>query len=330
MAGPRLPGEFELIARYFAPLAHAPGALGLRDDAALVDVDPGRHLVATTDALVEGVHFLPSDPADRIGRKALRVNLSDLAAKGARPLGYLLTLALSPRVNADWVERLAAGLAADQATYGVSLLGGDTAATPGPTMLSVAALGSVGAGRFLPRGGAADGDRVMVSGTLGDGALGLKALRGGLEHLSGDQRRELIDRYQLPLPRLSLGAALAEEGIASASIDVSDGLVADLGHVAETSGLGARIEAARVPLSPGARTALAADPGLWTDILAGGDDYELLFTAAPGKAAAVAALAERLGLPLTDIGRMKPGPGVRVFAPDGAPMRLAVPGYRHF
>ena len=331
MTGRPLPGEFELIERFFAPLAaSAPGAIGLRDDAALIDLPPGHQLVVTADALVAGVHFRDDDPADLVARKALRVNVSDLAAKGARPYAYFLTVAFSPSVDGAWVERFAAGLAADQAEYGLALMGGDTTATPGPTTLSITALGLVRDGLFLRRAGAAAGDQVFVSGTVGDGALGLRVLDGRLNGLSEANRRFLIERYQLPRPRPALGLALAAERLASAALDVSDGVAADLGHLAEASNLGAVIEAARLPLSPAARAAVTADPSLWGLIVSGGDDYEIMFTAAPDKVGAVAGLARGLDLALTPIGRMEPGKGVRVLEPAGAVMALERTGYRHF
>jgi thiamine-monophosphate kinase len=331
VTGRPLPGEFELIERFFAPLAaSAPGALGLRDDAALIDLPPGHQLVVTADALVAGVHFRDDDPADLVARKALRVNVSDLAAKGARPYAYFLTVAFSPSVDGAWVERFAAGLAADQAEYGLALMGGDTTATPGPTTLSITALGLVRDGLFLRRAGAAAGDQVFVSGTVGDGALGLRVLDGRLKGLSEADRRFLIERYQLPRPRPALGLALATERLASAALDVSDGVAADLGHLAQASNLGAVVEAARLPLSPAARAAVAADPSLWGLIVSGGDDYEIMFTGAPDKAGAVAGLARGLDLALTPIGRMEPGKGVRVLDPAGAVMALERTGYRHF
>ncbi|MEX2009259.1 MAG: thiamine-phosphate kinase [Dongiaceae bacterium] len=330
MATKRLPPEFELIARYFAPLAAGrPGALGLRDDAALIDVAAGRQLVVTADALVGGVHFLDADPPDLIARKMLRVNLSDLAAMGARPFGYVMTVALPAAIDEPWLASFVAGLAADQAEFDVGLLGGDTAATPGPLTLSVTAFGDVARGAAPPRRGARAGDLVLVSGTLGDAALGLRSLRGQLADLPAVQREFLVDRYRLPRPRVALGLALAESGLATAAIDVSDGLVADLGHICETSGLGAVVEAARLPLSAAA-AACAAQPELLQAVLGGGDDYELLFAAPPDAAAALAALAGRLGLPLTVIGRMIEGAGVRVEDAAGREVRVASAGFRHF
>lgn len=324
-------GEFELIARYFAPLAAGePGAAGLRDDAALIDPAPGTTLVATVDAMVEGVHFLPEDPAEMLGRKLLRVNLSDLAAMGARPRGYLLVTAFSERIDEAWIAAFVAGLAADQRDFGLGLLGGDTVRTPGPLTLSLTALGEVARGRALARSTARAGDLVYVSGTVGDGALGLKVLRGGLAGLAPAARQALAARYRLPVPRLALGQALAARGLATAAIDVSDGLVADLGHIAETSGLAGEIEAAAVPQSEAARHALAAEPGLREAVLAGGDDYELLFTVAPGRAEEVARLAAELDLPLTRIGTMAAGEGVRALDEAGRPLALDGRGWTHF
>jgi len=328
---PRLPPEFALIARYFAPLAAGrPGALGLSDDAALIDVAAGRQLVVTADALVGGVHFLDADPPDLIARKMLRVNLSDLAAMGARPFGYVMTVALPAAIDEPWLASFVAGLAADQAEFDVGLLGGDTAATPGPLTLSVTAFGDVARGAALLRRGARAGDLVLVSGTLGDAALGLRSLRGQLADLPAARRDFLVDRYRLPRPRIALGGALAAQALATAAIDVSDGLVADLGHICETSGLGAVVEAARLPLSAAAAAACAAQPALLQAVLGGGDDYELLFAAPPDAAAALAALAGRLGLPLTVIGRMTEGAGVRVEDAAGLEVRVASAGFRHF
>ncbi len=324
-------GEFDLIARYFAPLAAgAPGAFGLANDAAVIDPTPGHSVVVTTDAMVEGVHFLPGDPADLVARKLLRVNLSDLAAMGARARGYVLAMALSPDIDEAWVATFARGLGVDQDEFGIVLLGGDTVKTPGPLTLTLTALGEVPAGTALTRSGARAGDDIYVSGCIGDGALGLKVLRGELGSLPEGHRASLADRYRLPRPRLALGQALAARRLATAALDVSDGLAADLGHIAIESDLAAEIEAPAVPLSAAAQAALAVDPGLREVILGGGDDYELLFTAPPGAAAAIAALADELALPVTWIGRMAPGAGVRVVDEAGVPIPLAKAGWSHF
>jgi len=330
-----LPGEFELIARYFAPLAAAArGAFGLGNDAATLDPEPGHSVVVTTDAMVEGVHFLPDDPADLVARKLLRVNLSDLAAMGARPAGYVLTLALPPRLDEPWIAAFAEGLRADQDAFGIVLLGGDTVRTPGALTMTLTALGQMPMGTALTRSGAQAGDLVYVSGTIGDGALGLMALRGDLSGIGEADRGALVERYHLPRPRLALGQALAAQGsanrgLATAALDVSDGLVADLGHIATESGLAARIEAEAVPLSAAAKTALGRDRSLREAILTGGDDYELLFTTSPAQAPAIAALAGSLDLPLTRVGAMAAGTGVRVVDETGAAIPLTKTGWTH-
>lgn len=322
---PPLPGEFSLIARHFRRLA-GPGSLGLTDDAAVFDPPPGRQLVAAADAMVAGVHFLPDDPPDTVGRKLLRVNLSDLAAMGAAPLGYLLTVALPRGTPEAWIDAFAAGLAADNAAFGVHALGGDTVSTPGPASLSLTILGTVAPGAALLRGGAKPGDRLWVSGTLGDGALGLRVLRG---ELAPDPDGHLARRYRLPEPRLALGAALA--GVATAAMDVSDGLAQDLGHLCRASGCGAVVEAAAVPLSGAFRAALAADPALLALALGGGDDYELLFAAPPGRSAEVLARAAAAGTPVTPIGAFTAGPpAVSLRGADGAPLPPLPGGWSHF
>ena len=326
MAAPKL-GEFERIARFFAPLA-APEGLGLVDDVALIEGPPGFQYVLKTDAIVEGVHFLPDDPADQVAQKLLRVNLSDLAGKGASPVGYLLTTSLPRERDEAWLEAFAQGLARDQREFGISLMGGDSVATVGPVTLSVAAIGRVRRGEAVLRRGAMPGHAVFVSGTLGDAALGLKAIRGELPGLSAGDRAFLADRYRLPRPRLALGQRLV--GIAKAMMDISDGLVADLGHICEVSGVGAVVEAARLPLSPAARAAIAAEPVLLTAALAAGDDYELLFTAPPDAEKRVTALSSELGVPVTPVGRIEPGAGVRVLDAKGAAIPLTGAGYRHF
>ena len=320
-----LPAEFALIARHFRPLA-GPGALDLADDAAVLDLPPGKQLVLAADAMVAGVHFLPEDPPETVGAKLLRVNLSDLAAMGATPLGYLLTVAL-PRTTPDsWIAGFAAGLAADQARFGLAVLGGDTVSTTGPIALSLTILGLVAPGQALRRQGARPGDAIWVSGTIGDGALGLLVLQG---RLAADPAGHLAARYRRPEPRLALGAALA--GLARAAMDVSDGLVQDLGHLCRAAGCGAEIEAAVVPLSAAARTAIMADPALLPLVLTGGDDYELLFAAPVEADAAVLARATAAGVQATRIGRFVAGPAkVHVRNEHGAPLDLPIGGWSHF
>lgn len=331
VAATRLPHEFDLIARYFAPLANdRPGAEGLTDDAAFLQIDPGKELVVTADAVVAGVHFLSDDPPALVGRKALRVNLSDLAAKGATSLAYFMTVALPANTDEAWIAAFCAGLAADQEEFEIGLMGGDTTSTPGPLTLSITALGLVPRGRALKRSAAAAGDVVLVSGTLGDAALGLMMLRGELPGLSADKQAYLVERYRLPRPRSALGPALVAAGLAHAAIDISDGLVADLGHICQASGLAAEIDTARVPLSSAAAEVLDNRPELIRKILTGGDDYEILFTAAPESLDEIARIARRLDLPLTAIGQMIAGRGVKAIGADGAELALDAAGFRHF
>lgn len=329
-AKPR-PSEFEIIARYFAPLAAgAPGAASLGDDVALISVGSGEELVLKTDTIVAGVHFIGDEPARLIARKLLRVNLSDLAAKGARPLGYLLAAVLPRDIEESWIADFAAGLAEDQSQYGLSLLGGDTTATPGPLTLSLTALGTAARGRTPRRGDAKRGDSVLVSGTIGDSSFGLEVVRGRLGGLATLDARHLQGRYQLPEPRLALGRALVESGVVHASMDISDGLVADLGHVCEQSGLGAEIFWNRIPLSAAARAALDLRPELRSRVLGGGEDYELLITVADHDVARAIETAARTGVSLTAIGTMQAGAGVTVRGEDGAAIAVPNPGFQHF
>ena len=251
------PGEDDLIACYFAPLA-GPAGLGLKDDVALLTPPSGRDLVLTTDALVGGVHFFADDPPAAIARKALRVNLSDLAAKGAAPLGFLLSLALPAGWTADWLEDFARGLGEDARAYDCPLLGGDTVKTPGPLTLSITALGSAATGRMAARTGVRSGDRLYVSGTIGDAALGLRLRLGQGPPLSEPHRLHLLDRYLLPRPRLALAPAMV---FAHGGMDVSDGLVGDLEKMLRVSGVSASVDLGRLPLSDAATAAIAADPG---------------------------------------------------------------------
>ncbi|HYZ40134.1 MAG TPA: thiamine-phosphate kinase, partial [Stellaceae bacterium] len=261
--------EFERIRRFFAPLAGA-GGLRLLDDAALIDCGAGRQLVVTADAIVAGVHYFPEDPPELVARKLLRVNLSDLAAMGARPLHYVLTTALPADLGPDWLARFTLGLSEDQARFGIDLLGGDSVATTGPAVLSLTAFGEVAAGKEIRRSGAEPGDLVWVSGTVGDAYLGLLLLRGRDLKLASEHRDYLIRRFQVPEPRMELGPALY--GLAHAMIDVSDGLLADLGHICETSQVAAVIELGSLPLSPAAKTAVERDVGLHPRLAVGGDD----------------------------------------------------------
>lgn len=324
-------GEFELIARYFAPLA-ASGGLGLRDDAGLLRPARGYELVVTTDALVAGVHFLADDPPASIARKALAVNLSDLAAKGARPDGFVLSLALPKGWSEDWLAGFAAGLSDAARAGGCPLIGGDTVATPGPLTLSITAFGSVPAGRMVLRSGARPGDLILVTGTIGDGALGLKAHAPDrpdwVARLSEADRAFLADRYLHPQPRLALAPALQLH--ASAAMDVSDGLVGDLAKLAAASGVGADIDLAKVPLSAAVRAALMADPALAELAWTGGDDYEILCTASEREFPALAAAAEEAGFGLTSIGRVTSDQGVIRYFEEGRARSFAHGSFAHF
>lgn len=308
--------EFDLIDRLLRPLAEgSPEALGLKDDAALLPSRPGHDLVVTKDALVEGVHFLADDPLDLVARKLLRVNLSDLAAKGAEPYGYLLAMALPAGLNAKACVAFTRGLAEDQATFGLKLFGGDTVRTPGPLTLSVTMLGWVEAGGMIRRNGAKPGDRLFVSGPIGDGGLGLLAAQGRLS-ASEDHLSYLADRYRSPRPRLDLREALKRT---HAAADVSDGLIADAGHIASASGVGMTIQLDRLPLSAAAAAWLARQPDRKAGFIAlatAGDDYEIVCA------------ASEADLPLTCIGHVVAGAGVSAYL-DDEPVDVASPGYRH-
>jgi thiamine-monophosphate kinase len=322
-----LPGEFELIRRYFAPLA-GPGSLKLTDDAAVVDLQPGRSLVATTDTVIAGVHFLADDPPDLIARKALRVNLSDLASMGAEPLGYLLVTALPTGIDENWVAQFSRGLAHDQAEFSISLLGGDSAFTPGPLSLTITALGQVERGKALLRSGAKPGARVYVSGTIGDSAFGLKLAKGEPLTLSPSEKFSLLDRHRLSQPRLGLGRRLI--GVASAAVDVSDGFAADLGHICQASRVGALVEAAKMPVSTALRSVLEMEEASLVEVATGGDDYELLFTAPAAVELLLGRIATELALPLTAVGEIRREPGVIVLDQNGRAVELGPGGYRHF
>lgn len=323
------PGEFELIAELFAPLAAGlPGAFGLRDDAAVLTPPAGRAMVVTTDMLVAGVHFPADEDGSDVARRLLRVNLSDLAAMGARPVAYLLALGIPDAIEMGWLRRFADGLADDQEEFGIHLAGGDTTSTPGPLTASITAIGEAPVGGELRRSTAHAGDLVYVSGAIGDAALGLIEVRDGLTGVNAAARAGLARRYRLPQPRVGLGIAL--RGVASACADVSDGLVADLDHICEASGVAAEIQMDRVPLSDAARQAIGHDPSLMRAVVTGGDDYELVFTVPPAVEDRLSTAAGESGVSVTGIGRVIPGRGVTVFDGSGAPLELESAGYRHF
>lgn len=323
-------GEFGRIATFFRPLAAGfPGALALTDDAATISPPAGHELVVTTDAIVAGVHFLAQDPPEDIARKALRVNLSDLAAKGAKPLAYTLTLALDVGTPDAWLERFVDGLAADQAQYGIHLAGGDSVSTTGPIWMSITAFGSVETGHMVLRAGAKVGDSVFVTGTIGDAALGLAVAQGVLTG-SEEDCASLLDRYRLPRPRSVLAPAVA--AFAHSAIDVSDGLAADFAHLCRASRVKGEISVTKVPLSAAARRMLAAEPGRLGDVLSGGDDYEVLLTAPAKSASALHSAAGAAGILLTEIGRIvepsETGEAAMVGG-DGRPVILKKAGWTH-
>jgi thiamine-monophosphate kinase len=304
--------EFAVIAKYFAPLA-GEGAFGLTDDAAVLPSRPGHALVVTTDALAQGTDFLAGDPPDTVAQKALRVNLSDLAAKGAAPACYLLNLTVPRDVTPQWLSAFAAGLKRDQDLFGISLMGGDTSA--GPLSIAITAFGFVPEGRMIGRGGARAGDHVYVTGTIGDSGGGLAVLRGQGQTLSAADRDFLIARYRVPRPPVGFGAAGLRDG-AHAAVDVSDGLIADLAHLAGASRVALVVDGALVPLSAPVK-ALWGDNALLTAVGAG-DDYQIAFTGPPG-----------LQGPFTAIGHVEQGAGVRLMQ-GGRELPVERPGYRHF
>ena len=295
--------EDRLIARFFKPLATHPGALGLSDDAAFLTPPAGFDLVLTTDAIVGGVHFFPEDAAHTVAGRALRVNLSDLAAKGARPLGFLLSLALPREIGEQWLEGFAQGLRADADLFGCPLFGGDTDRTPGPIVVSIAMFGTVPEGTMVRRAGAKAGDRVFVTGTIGDAALGVMMRNGKRWKLDEPQRQHLLSRYLVPQPRNALAEAVRIH--ASAAMDISDGLVGDFGKLCRVSGVAADVDVARVPLSEAARAVIAANPDAVESVLTGGDDYEIICTVPPAKAGSFHAAAGAANVAVSEIGEIK-------------------------
>lgn len=324
--------EDDLIARYFAPMA-GPAALGLKDDTALYAPPSGHQIVLTVDALVAGVHFFPDDPAETVARKALRVNISDLAAKGAEPQGFLLTLALPRGHSSAWLERFATSLAEDATTYRCPLMGGDTVSTPGPLTISITVIGSVPDGAMVKRTGARVGDAIFVSGTIGDAALGLHVHgnvgRAWIKTLSKENLAFLAARYLEPQPRLALAPVL--RAYAHGGMDVSDGLVGDLTKMMRVSNVAARVELSRVPLSDAAR-AVAGDADAFNIAVTGGDDYELLCTVPQSRALDFKSAAAQAGVPVTRIGDVVAGNAgeMEFIGSDGKPRTFARGSFSHF
>ena len=326
-----LSGEERLIARYFRPLVTAPDAFDLADDAAVLTPPAGCDLVLTTDGVIAGVHFLPADPPQSIARKALRMNLSDLAAKGAAPVGFLLSIALPANTEESWIAAFADGLGQDISQYGCPLLGGDTDHTPGPLSVSITAFGTVPHGAMVRRATAQPDDVIAVSGAIGDAALGVLMHRDAdlakRWRLTSAARDHLRQRYLLPQPRNVLADALRRH--ASAAMDVSDGLAGDLTKLCRASGVAAEVNIAAVPLSDAARAALAAEANLIEQILTGGDDYEILLTLPAAEFGAFRAAAESAGVPVSRIGQVRSGRGVR-FLREGKVLSFAKASYSHF
>jgi thiamine-monophosphate kinase len=324
-------GEDSLIARYFKPIATDPGAFALDDDAAVLKAQ-GADIVVTTDAIVEGVHFLPGDPPETIARKALRVNLSDLAAKGASPAGFVLTLALRAADDA-WLKPFAAALGEDAKSYACPLLGGDTVSTPGPLTISVTAFGRVPADKMVHRSGAQRGDRVVVTGTIGDAALGLDILKGGAvaAALASDEaaRQMLVGRYRVPQPRNALAKAVRDH--AGAAMDVSDGLAGDLAKLCLASSVTAVIDVQSIPVSSAASALLARKVIGIEALVAGGDDYEIL-CAIPGDCMdAFTQAARQAGVAITAIGGIIAGTSPPSFLDaQGRELALERLSYSHF
>lgn len=327
--GAKASGEDDLIARYFRPLATDPGAFGLIDDAALLN-HTGDDLVVTTDAIVEGVHFLPDDPPDTIARKALRVNLSDLAAKGAVPAGFVLTLALREAKN-EWLAPFAGALGEDASAFGCPVLGGDTVSTPGPLMISITAFGRVPPGKMVRRTGAKPGDWIAITGTIGDAALGLRVLKGKIAggELDTSAREFLIQRYRMPQPRSALAVAIRDH--ANAAMDVSDGLAGDLAKLCVASNVSAAIDLTAVPLSAHVQALLASGNADIETVVSGGDDYEVLCAVPENRWDSFAAAAREANVAVTSIGRVEAGAAApRFLDKAGQPMMLKRLSYSHF
>jgi len=322
--------EFDLIATLLAPLtADTPEALGLKDDAAVLQPPEGHDLILTKDAIVEGVHYLPTDPPDQIAQKLMRVNLSDLAAKGAKPLGCLLAAGWPVKTTRSWQEAFVRGLGADQTRFGLRLMGGDTVSVPGAAFFSLTAFGSVPHGEMVQRTGAQVGDVIFVSGTIGDGFGGLQAGLNKTDDLSAEACDALLTRYRLPLPRMSLAPLLRR--FAHAAIDVSDGLIADLSHLCAASDVGACVRIADVPFSTGGREGLSLGLWTWADLVSGGDDYEILAAIPPSRAILFQQEALNVGQDVHPIGTIVAAQdGLSILDPEGLYADIPHTGYQHF
>src|ERR1051326_7094602 len=315
--------EFDIIAEIFAPLATHAGAFGLKDDAAILPARPGFDLVITTDQIAEGTDFFKHDPAGTVGQKALLVNLSDLAAKGARPNAYLLNIGLPDGMTMEWLKAFAQGLGAIQSQYGMSLIGGDTSRAEGPLSINVTAFGFVPEGKMIRRSGATPGDAVYVTGTIGDSGGGLAIFRREKHTLDESQRDYLVGRYRVPQPPVAFGAALTR--YASASADISDGLIADAGHIAKASGVRVALDAAAIPRSSALRALWGDDPAAIIRAATAGDDYQIAFTADPAREKEILGAAKETGTQVTRIGGVEAGAGVTLML-NGENIPVPQPG----
>ena len=322
--------EFEIIKTYFYPLAKKfPGALSLLDDAALLDIDPDHQMVITNDILTAGVHFFENDPADLVARKSIRVNLSDLAAMGAEPLVYLLALSLPNTVDDAWLELFSNGLKQDQINYGISLIGGDTSSTPGPTSISITMLGRIRVNKALKKSNAKLGDDIWVSGNIGDAGVALKIIKGEVNVIDDKSKNYLFKRLHLPEPRLELGNNLIE--IANSATDISDGLANDLNNICQASGFGAVVQGDSIPISELVSTLIKQTKHLkMSHIISGGDDYELVFTAPPEYTKNINTLSKNMGLKISKIGSIVEGKTIRIIDKIGHDLPLETEGYQHF
>lgn len=324
--------ETDMIQTYLAPLAKGvPGAFGLTDDCAALPIEAGMDFIVTTDPIIAGVHFFPDDRAEDIAWKALAVNVSDLIAKGAEPFAYTMALALPAAAQRSWISAFARGLEDGQAAFGCHLVGGDSDRTPGPLSISITAFGKIPHGAMVRRSTAREGDHLFVTGTIGDSAIGLNIRRDPgrfADGLSAEDRDYLIGRYLRPSPRLLIRPLV--RAFASAALDVSDGLVKDLRRLAEAAGAAASIPCDRVPLSPPAQRALALDLATWRSIVAGGDDFEVLFAVSPHRLAAFREALRGAAVQVTEIGVLERGLGVTVLDERGARIDPGLGGYDHF
>jgi thiamine-monophosphate kinase len=324
--------EFDLIKSYFAPLtSNYPEAYGLRNDAALISEDPDKSTVVTMDTLVEGIHFFSSDPAEDIAKKSLRVNLSDLAAMGAKPTGYTLSISYNTSVSVEWVQAFTKGLAADQKIFKCHLIGGDTVSTPGPLTIALTCFGSVPRNKCLYRTTGLEDDDIWVSGTIGDSAAGLKLLKKEVKTKNSNAESFLVNRYRVPQPRTLLGIALLERDISQTALDVSDGLLADVNHIAKGSDLQARIFSSKIPLSNAYQDVFQNTPDRGILLAAtGGDDYEILFTAQPKKQEQILELSKELNIQITRIGVLTQGNDTLLLDKNNEEITVTNNGWTHF